>query len=276
MNSSKVSTHQRKFNYRCRQRGLTVIELLIVIVVIGILAGIGISSYNNMQRSAASSAVASDIKHITTLVERRNITDGSIPPDVGDLIKTSPDVQVVYVSSASGGAFYYGNLQARQNGLLFYNHCRDMVNEGLGNGPNDFGTNTVAYISGCYVYGKNYLQINGWNGGFKINDPSVTEAILQSYAERARTTHPSHPSYSGTLQAFMDELIRRFTSEGGTFPITEFWDPWVGVPTLPPPTTHPDATLSNYCIIATHTKFTDVSYVVTSDNLTPRLGSTCG
>ncbi len=261
--------------HRHRSGGFTIIELIIVIVVVGILAAIGIPAYNNMQRKAATSSVLSYLRQITQRTEGKNIRDGQIPQVIDGLSEKSPDVQIVYVTAGSGSEYYYSNLTNPQNGLLFYDHCRDLVSEGYGNGPNDFGANTIAYISGCRVYDVNYLQINGWNGGFNVSSPSVTQEMLQSYIDTAIAHNPDHPSYHETVQNFMNELIRRFTSEGGRFPITEFWRPWVGIPTLPPPEAGQMGPSEGYCIIGTHIKYSDISYVTTSSNLTPRLGASC-
>ena len=51
------------------QKGFTVIELLIVIVVIGILASIGIVSYNGFQKRANDTAVQADLESIAGELE---------------------------------------------------------------------------------------------------------------------------------------------------------------------------------------------------------------
>lgn len=47
-----------------KQKGFTIVEVLIVIVVIGILAAITVVAYNGIQTRAKASAVASDFKKI--------------------------------------------------------------------------------------------------------------------------------------------------------------------------------------------------------------------
>ena len=47
-----------------KQRGFTIVELLIVIVVIGVLAAITIVAYNGIQSRARDSARVSDINAI--------------------------------------------------------------------------------------------------------------------------------------------------------------------------------------------------------------------
>lgn len=260
---------------RTGQPAFTIVEIMIAVVVIAIIAGISVVTYVNIQKTAAEGSVLSQLRQITQRVESMHLSDGRVPEAIDSIAKTSPDVQIVFVNAAGESSLYYSNLSEAQNGVLFYNHCKDLVSEGYGNGPNDFGANTIAYISGCRVYDVNYLQINGWNGGFNVSSPSVTQEMLQSYIDAAIARNPDHPSYHETVQNFMNELIRRFTSEGGHFPITEFWRPWVGIPTLPPPESSSGATQGSFCIVATHAKYSDISYVTTSGNLTPRAGASC-
>ncbi len=258
-----------------RPVGFTVVEIVIVVVTIGIIAAIGIPAYQHMQRNAATGAVLNDLRAVTQTIERQGVRGESLPTAISEVANLSPDVQVVMVTSGAEVTHYYSNLTMPQNGLLFFEHCSDMVSEGLGNGPNDFGGNTIAYISGCHVYGKNYIQINGWNGGFHINNPNVTEELLQGYVATAKSNHPAHPSYHATLENFMNTLVDRFRSEGGSLPITEFWNPWQTVPTLPPPESGMSNLNSDYCLVATHAKHNDISYFTTSKDLTPRQGSSC-
>src|SRR5665811_845873 len=56
----KMTSKQR--SDRSLQRGFTIVELLIVIVVIGILAAITIVAYNGIQRSARNAQTASAIE----------------------------------------------------------------------------------------------------------------------------------------------------------------------------------------------------------------------
>lgn len=64
---------------RVAQKGFTIVELLIVIVVIGVLAAIVIVSYNGITNSANDSAVESDLATIAKKLEVYKATTGLYP-----------------------------------------------------------------------------------------------------------------------------------------------------------------------------------------------------
>jgi type II secretion system protein G len=65
------------------QRGFTIVELLIVIVVIGILAAITIVAYNGIQKRASDTRRRSDIEIITKALEMYYIDVGRYPAGSG-------------------------------------------------------------------------------------------------------------------------------------------------------------------------------------------------
>lgn len=62
-----------------RQQGFTIVELLIVIVVIGILAALVISTYNGIQAKARNSKRESDINSVQTQIEAYFAQTGHYP-----------------------------------------------------------------------------------------------------------------------------------------------------------------------------------------------------
>lgn len=63
-----------------KQKGFTIVELLIVIVVIGILAAITIVAYNGIQSRARDAQRKSDVATITKALELYYLDNGSYPP----------------------------------------------------------------------------------------------------------------------------------------------------------------------------------------------------
>jgi prepilin-type N-terminal cleavage/methylation domain-containing protein len=68
-----------------KDRGFTIVELLIVIVVIGILAAITIVAYNGVQNRARTSAAESAANTVVKKAEAYNADEGSYPDASTDL-----------------------------------------------------------------------------------------------------------------------------------------------------------------------------------------------
>lgn len=93
---------------RIYQKGFTIVELLIVIVVIGILAAITIVAFNGIQNRANNTAIQSDLKNIGKLLDvHYTLNDGTYPSSLTLL----SDIKV---SKSSYGDGYW-------NGSGFYN-----------------------------------------------------------------------------------------------------------------------------------------------------------
>lgn len=102
-----------------RNRGFTIVELLIVIVVIAILAAITIVAYNGIQNRAYDTTVQSDLKNNGSKTQQAMILNGELAPDASqagldDIVAFSKSAyylrstySVVYCRSASGNQFGY-------------------------------------------------------------------------------------------------------------------------------------------------------------------------
>lgn len=91
-----------------KQKGFTIVELLIVIVVIGILAAIVIVAFNGVQNRANDVAIQSDLKSISNKVQEFYITNGRMPKGTTDL--TSMNLRVsksAYGNDMLSGGSYY-------------------------------------------------------------------------------------------------------------------------------------------------------------------------
>lgn len=66
-----------------KQEGFTLVELMIVVVILGILAGIGVQQYGNIQERARQAAHAANKKVLTNAANMWLIMNGSFPGETG-------------------------------------------------------------------------------------------------------------------------------------------------------------------------------------------------
>lgn len=62
-----------------KERGFTIVELLVVIVIIGILATITIVAYNGIRKRAQTTAIISAVRQYATIFEQYAVIHGRMP-----------------------------------------------------------------------------------------------------------------------------------------------------------------------------------------------------
>jgi hypothetical protein len=194
-----------------------------------------------------------------------SVRTSSSTPEIPSDFQPSSGVTLTLVPMSSGPSFHYEDLAPRQDATLLFDLCADLISEG-------YGQNTIGgahYISECRVYNTTQIDVQGWNAR-NINAPITTQKL---YDYVSSYVGGSSSEFTENATAFMDEWISRFDAQGGTWPVTSFWDSWAtptngGImkPELPEPTIVPgggDENSSDFCVEARHSNFPDEIYHVT-------------
>jgi type IV pilus assembly protein PilA len=102
---------------RRSERGFTIVELLIVIVVIGILAAISIVAYNGVQNRANDAAVQSDLARIAKSIQAYAAINGDYPDVTSETVRAELGLKpsrgsydVTAPANAAGNDFITRNL----------------------------------------------------------------------------------------------------------------------------------------------------------------------
>jgi len=239
----------------------TVVELLIIIVVIAILATLGVFAYNSIQRATAERATQSDLTRATAEMQRAyQDNGGAYPSALPSLASGSQDITLTL--KRSGTLNYYSNVTAVQNGMLLAQICQDLIDQGVGKGVNQGGV-TRDYITGCGNWNHNSMQVTGWDT--RTYATPVSSAALLTYANTFTTSDTFNKAQEAVVKNFYYQLVERLTHQGGSFPVTSFWDYWAtpqngGV--TQQPLINPQAR-PHYCIEATHAKYSDIKWHIT-------------
>jgi prepilin-type N-terminal cleavage/methylation domain-containing protein len=91
--------------YRIRRRpGFTLIEMLIVVVVIGILAAIGVARFKDTKGKGYAAGLKSDLKNLTSLQESYFYFNNSYAPSLGALnFRSTTGVQITIAEASGAG-----------------------------------------------------------------------------------------------------------------------------------------------------------------------------
>ena len=86
--------------------GFTLVELLIVIVIIGVLAGISVAAYSGVQKSARDSTVQSDLSNAMKQLAMYEVENGAVPITSADIRSMSiKPTKNAYITGRNN--FYY-------------------------------------------------------------------------------------------------------------------------------------------------------------------------
>lgn len=100
------------------QRGFTLIELMIVVVIIGILSAIAIPGYNNVQESARRSSCRSNIRTLATAESIYFGVYGSYTADMTSLLAVQENAGQVRCPARPAIGIYTLQLPAAEQYLV--------------------------------------------------------------------------------------------------------------------------------------------------------------
>ncbi len=69
----------------CRSSGLTIIELMLVVAMIGVLAALALPKYQSYQERIKQSQAVQDITVLQTLISQYRLDSGSYPPSLAEV-----------------------------------------------------------------------------------------------------------------------------------------------------------------------------------------------
>lgn len=221
-----------------QQRGFTIVELLIVIVVIAILAAITIVAYNGIQQRARTSAVQENLSTVARKMALDNINNGSYATtasgvDGGSGLPSSANTTYQYHSTGTTYCI------TGTNGNVSYKITDTSPTPAAGGCPGD-GVGGVAAITNLAINPSAASNSNWWstNGGAGVvaRDATVsrpgsltTGSLKTTFSSAAQvstqlwdgSTTPLVPTSAGeviTISAWVQSSVA-----GRTLTITDRW-----------------------------------------------------
>jgi len=104
-----------------RFSGFTIVELVVVIAVIGILAGITVVGYGAWQAQTAQNAVKSDLTNLLGAMENARNFGSGYPLAVPSTFTPSNNVQSTTVSTTSSGDYFCASMASAKDATKIFN-----------------------------------------------------------------------------------------------------------------------------------------------------------
>jgi prepilin-type N-terminal cleavage/methylation domain-containing protein len=101
-----------------KQKGFTIVELLIVVVVIAILASITIVAYNGIQSRTRMSGISSEMRNVVTKLQEFNAKVGSYPANATDLESSNMQINPTFFVASSNRYVYCRSADGTNAGIV--------------------------------------------------------------------------------------------------------------------------------------------------------------
>jgi prepilin-type N-terminal cleavage/methylation domain-containing protein len=100
----------RNLMHRRRERGFTLVEIMIVVLIIGILLAIAVPSFMNARERSRTNACRSNLRQIQAAKEQWAMANNQGPTASPTQADLSPDFIQNWPSCPSGGTYNIGNM----------------------------------------------------------------------------------------------------------------------------------------------------------------------
>ncbi|HEY0965148.1 MAG TPA: hypothetical protein VGE13_01585 [Candidatus Saccharimonadales bacterium] len=225
---------------RLKERAFTIVEIIIIVTVITILAGISVVSYGSWRRHTAEKALQSDLVQAVSSLKSYTNFKNTYPPNLaGTGFVGSPDSALaLYTDAPSVGV--YETLTPDENAQLFLNTCNANLDE-------------AGYNTACVFNGK--------NGGAKIHVKGTNGTNLQW--QPSPLTAEYLRENCASLCSQLEIMLSQFQAQGGTLPIVISG----ANSELPEPTEVPNGPATRYCLSARSGEYPDIVFHSVSSSL---------
>jgi len=228
-------------------RGLTLVEIIIVIAVCAILTVAGLVVYVGMQRRSADSMVMRTIADAQKTLQTFEVFNYYYPANIANTDYAPPISVAVVLYTDAEQTPVYSDLTPAENAQLFLNAC---------NGFLPIHDGSATYNTAC-VYNGHNAHIKG-----TLTSNVVIQGPVFYQSDFVLTC-------GSACDQAQNNIIDKFFAQGGTFPITV---PNSGsVMPAPAMVTYGNAT--TYCLEGRSPNFPDIIYHTTPDSASmPELG----
>ena len=108
------------------KKGFTLVELVVVIAILGILAGIAIPRFMDATASARGSKVVADLRTIDSAITMYYAKNGSYPDTVSAALTTNPlpDYLAQWPAPQTGSIIFPSNKKVADSTISFYKYTK--------------------------------------------------------------------------------------------------------------------------------------------------------